>query len=202
VGDAPGPRIAAAGICLVGLTAPTLVAPASAGELTSASFRLVGSHLGALGSTGLTSTGPRFSSSGVSLGQSDALGWLGGTSTLTTTAPGFWPVVAGALPSLDVDGDGLASWIDDDDDGDGLLDAVETNTGMFVSSGDTGSDPVNPDSDGDGFGDGEEVAAGTDPNDDDSFPIPQIPLLPTWALAALACALAGAAARAGRGSRR
>lgn len=43
-----------------------------------------------------------------------------------------------------------------DSDGDGLDDAVETNTGMFVSLLDTGTDPNNPDTDGDGVLDGLE----------------------------------------------
>jgi alpha-tubulin suppressor-like RCC1 family protein len=57
-----------------------------------------------------------------------------------------------------------------DTDGDGLPDAVETNTGTFASESDTGTDPANPDSDGDGFNDGVEVAAGSNPNDADSTP--------------------------------
>jgi hypothetical protein len=52
-----------------------------------------------------------------------------------------------------------------DSDGDGLMNAVETNTGIFVSDKNTGSDPFNADSDGDGLSDGEEVANGSNPND-------------------------------------
>jgi len=44
-----------------------------------------------------------------------------------------------------------------DSDGDGLLDGVETNTGVFVDETDTGIDPNNPDTDGDGLWDGTEV---------------------------------------------
>ena len=44
-----------------------------------------------------------------------------------------------------------------DTDGDGLLDSVETNTGIFVDASDTGTDPNNPDTDGDGLNDGEEI---------------------------------------------
>jgi hypothetical protein len=58
------------------------------------------------------------------------------------------------------DGDGEGDACDADDDNDGLADAVETNTGVFVSPTNTGTSPLNPDTDGDGFGDGEEVAAG------------------------------------------
>ena len=45
----------------------------------------------------------------------------------------------------------------EDSDGDGLPDCVETNTGIYVSPSDTGTDPRNPDTDGDGLLDGEEV---------------------------------------------
>jgi len=48
-----------------------------------------------------------------------------------------------------------------DTDGDGLLDAVETNTGIYVSASDTGTDPNNPDTDGDGLNDNVETATGT-----------------------------------------
>ncbi len=71
----------------------------------------------------------------------------------------------------------LASCPTCDFDNDGLLDTVETNTGNFVSSSDTGTDPLNPDSDGDNLLDGVETGTGTfvdandtgtDPNDTDS----------------------------------
>lgn len=51
-----------------------------------------------------------------------------------------------------------------DSDNDGLFDDVETDTGIFVSANDTGSDPADSDSDDDGVDDGAEVLAGTDPN--------------------------------------
>lgn len=44
-----------------------------------------------------------------------------------------------------------------DTDNDRLPDAVETNTGIYVDSGNTGTDPNNPDTDGDGIEDGDEV---------------------------------------------
>jgi hypothetical protein len=46
---------------------------------------------------------------------------------------------------------------DVDSDGDGLPDSVETNTHVFVSRTDTGTDPKNWDSDADGIADGDEV---------------------------------------------
>lgn len=57
-----------------------------------------------------------------------------------------------------------------DRDSDGLLNGHETNTGVFVSSEDTGTDPDNPDSDGDGWQDGDEVALGTSPLDGNDAP--------------------------------
>lgn len=50
-----------------------------------------------------------------------------------------------------------------DTDSDGLDDTVETNTGVYVSPTDTGTDPNTADTDGDGVPDGLEVQGGTDP---------------------------------------
>jgi hypothetical protein len=58
-----------------------------------------------------------------------------------------------------------------DYDGDGIEDIYETNTGIYVSPTDTGTDPLDSDTDGDGFNDGDEIAAGTDPLNDLSFPV-------------------------------
>ncbi|MFZ9935796.1 MAG: autotransporter-associated beta strand repeat-containing protein [Luteolibacter sp.] len=64
-----------------------------------------------------------------------------------------------------------------DTDGDGFSDGVETNTGSWAGSTDTGTNPVNPDTDGDGLKDGvethtaiyvSETNAGCDPHDADS----------------------------------
>lgn len=55
--------------------------------------------------------------------------------------------------------------VDPDTDGDGLSNLVETNTGIYVSPTDTGTDPNDDDSDDDGLKDGEELATfTTDPN--------------------------------------
>ncbi len=57
----------------------------------------------------------------------------------------------------DFDDDGIGDVCDDDADGDGLLNFVETNTGIFVDETDTGTDPDIPDTDNDGLSDGVEV---------------------------------------------
>jgi hypothetical protein len=100
----------------------------------------------------------------------------------------------------DFDGDGSGDACDEDDDDDGLPDVVETNTGIFVSPSDTGTDPLDPDSDGDGFSDSEEVEAGSDPNDETSTPwsVIPIPSLTPSGLAILAMLLAIAALVAAR----
>jgi hypothetical protein len=52
----------------------------------------------------------------------------------------------------------------DDFDGDGINNASETDTGVFGSGIDTGSDPLVADTDEDGLDDGEELRLGSDPN--------------------------------------
>ncbi len=69
------------------------------------------------------------------------------------------------------DADPRGDVCDPDDDNDGLLDVVETNTGVFVSDTDTGTDPFNADSDGDGVDDLTEVAdPNRDPNINEGLP--------------------------------
>jgi hypothetical protein len=88
-----------------------------------------------------------------------------------------------------------------DDDLDGLPNAVETDTGIYIDQNDTGTDPYNPDtdgdglldgeevytdntdptlrdSDGDGFGDGAEITYGSDPNNPVAYPPPDGDLAP------------------------
>jgi hypothetical protein len=59
-----------------------------------------------------------------------------------------------------------------DSDGDGLKDGVETDTCVYVSVSNTGSDPLKVDTDGDGFSDGLEVGQGSLPCDPSSIPSP------------------------------
>ena len=58
-----------------------------------------------------------------------------------------------------------------DSDGDGLYDGPETNTGIWVSISDTGTNPLNKDSDGDSYWDNYEATHGTDPNVAGSIPV-------------------------------
>jgi DNA-binding beta-propeller fold protein YncE len=95
----------------------------------------------------------------------------------------------------DTDADTQGDACDADDDGDGLLDFYETDTGVFVSSFETGSDPLLADSDGDGFDDGAEVLAGSDPNDPQSTPTPAVPVLPASGVVALCLSLGALAVR-------
>jgi hypothetical protein len=101
----------------------------------------------------------------------------------------------------DFDGDSLGDACDADDDADGLLDAVETDTGTFVDANDTGTDPLDPDTDGDAFSDGDEVAAGTDPTDPASNPAAPVPSLTPAGAVLLAALLLAGAARVGRSPR-
>jgi hypothetical protein len=57
-----------------------------------------------------------------------------------------------------------------DTDLDGLRDNVETDTGVFVSATNTGTDPRLVDTDGDTFADGQEVFHASDPNDPSATP--------------------------------
>lgn len=93
------------------------------------------------------------------------------------------------------DGDVRGDLCDVDDDDDGLVNAVETGTGTFVGSNDTGTNSLNPDTDGDGYSDGAEVAAGTNPNDPGSSPSGQIPTLGGLGAALLVAALLAAGRR-------
>jgi predicted flap endonuclease-1-like 5' DNA nuclease len=60
---------------------------------------------------------------------------------------------------LDMDGDEICDGLDEDIDGDGIFNILETNTGVYNSTTDTGTDPLNPDTDGDGICDGPSAPA-------------------------------------------
>ena len=71
--------------------------------------------------------------------------------------------------NADTDGDGLTDDIEinsvtdplnADTDGDGVGDGAETDTGIWISSYDTGTDPLSNDTDGDGLTDGQESNSG------------------------------------------
>jgi len=73
----------------------------------------------------------------------------------------FFTVAAASI--IDSDLDGTADSLDTDDDNDGLLDTVETNTGTFVDATNTGSNPLIADTDQDAVNDGTEVTDGRNP---------------------------------------
>jgi hypothetical protein len=100
------------------------------------------------------------------------------------------------LGQQNFDDDAQGDACDSDDDNDGLLDVVETGTGVYVSPTNTGSNPLDTDSDDDGRLDGPEVANGWDPNNPLSpgpAPVPALPpggqLLLTGLLASAGAAL-------------
>jgi hypothetical protein len=88
-----------------------------------------------------------------------------------TATGGSWELVFSGLPpytyiyATATDGTGNTSEFsagpEPDTDGDGIPDIYETDTGVYVSPTNTGTDPTNPDSDGDGVCDGEGVVGGT-----------------------------------------
>jgi len=99
---------------------------------------------------------------------------------------------------LDFDSDGIGDVCDPDDDNDGLTDDDEINL--------YGTDPLDADSDNDTFTDGEEIAAGTNPTDPNSYPFSAIPALPFWGQVLLLLLVLGLgtlyAARRNTGARR
>jgi hypothetical protein len=77
------------------------------------------------------------------------------------------------LKGGDTDGDFIANPDDLDDDGDGLPDWVENDTGFFLDPNHTGTDPLVVDTDRDGISDFDEVMGGSDPTDPaDPIPAP------------------------------
>ena len=76
-----------------------------------------------------------------------------GWSDIDEVNCGSDPVDASDMP-VDLNGDGICDVLDLDWDDDGIPNANETDTGIYVDASDTGTDPWNPDTDGDGFCDG------------------------------------------------
>ena len=72
----------------------------------------------------------------------------------------------------------LTNDLNGDADDDGLPNSVETNSGIFLSENETGTDPNNPDTDGDGWNDGDEVRLGFSPLSAASSPRFAITLTP------------------------
>lgn len=115
-----------------------LAGAASAVELAGATYWIHGSNLNGGGN------------SGASLGQSEALGFSGSTTTLRTIAPGFWPIVAGGFPSLDSDLDGIQSFRDNcpfafnqtQTDSGGIDDATADGIGDACQCGDVDDDGI------------------------------------------------------------
>ncbi|MCB1690434.1 MAG: matrixin family metalloprotease [Halioglobus sp.] len=83
------------------------------------------------------------------------------SATITPSVLDNCPSVPNAAQP-DLDGDSAGDACDSDIDGDGLSNDDET--GIYLT------DPYDADSDDDTYSDGEEVAAGSDPNDDESVP--------------------------------
>jgi hypothetical protein len=174
-----------AGRCFATLLLPLVLGGSAGADLSSPSYAIRGGHVSAAASSGHVSAS--FSGGG-SLGQSEAIGLSGSLVDLTTHAPGFFPILRGAFPSLDLDGDGRPYFLDPDDDGDGLSDEAEAAIG---------TDSLLADTDGDGFDDGVEVAAGSDPTDALSTPgSHQLPALAPLARGLLALALVTVSDRA------
>ena len=130
--------------------------PADLGNIVGISASLVAGH-----ALALTADGTVVAWGDNSLGQADVPEGLSGVFALAA-AGGHSLVLYNAPP---------------DTDGDGIPDAYETNTGVYVSLTNTGTDPNKADTDGDGLPDGVETASyiyidatdtGTDPNVADS----------------------------------
>jgi sulfatase modifying factor 1 len=99
----------------------------------------------------------------------DASWSISGNGTVDTTALGNYTLTYSAS---DLSGNmaaevertiGVILDPDGDEDGDGLKNSVETDTGTFVSVTDTGTNPLVADTNNDGFTDGEALEAGLNP---------------------------------------
>lgn len=93
---------------------------------------------------------------------------------------GFDPNDAGSVPP-DLDTDGIPDAVDNDIDGDGVPNDADRFPADPTESSDLDNDGIgdnaDTDRDGDGFSNDEEIAAGTDPSDPDSYPDASPPTL-------------------------
>jgi len=99
--------------------------------------------------------------------------WDGSGIVDAADTEAFITAHAASDPATDLDADGLYTFFDVldflavydtgclDSDGDRLIDAVETNTGVYLGPMNTGTDPNLPDTDDDGLTDGDEVLGTT-----------------------------------------
>ena len=99
---------------LLAISSCVIATAAAAIDLSSANYRILGASVSGGGHGTMTSLSPspQIGALGASLGQSEALGFAGSPVNLRTIAPGFWPIVAGDFPTLDVDADGVAAYRD------------------------------------------------------------------------------------------
>jgi len=89
--------------------------------------------------------------------------WTGNRSCGRVTVWRMKPKSLPLIATLLLTPVGWLAAIPGDTDNDGLRDVVETNTGVYVSSSNTGSSPTVADTDGDSLPDGLEVNLGTSP---------------------------------------
>ncbi|DAC38377.1 MAG TPA: hypothetical protein HA286_00095, partial [Candidatus Poseidoniaceae archaeon] len=115
--------------------------------------------------------------SGTPTTPADAMTWTVWTNATGVAVP--WNLTIIVL--LDTDDDGMPDTLpegyigalveDLDDDNDGLLDVLETDTGIYLGPGNPGTNPLVVDTDADGWDDAEELICGHDPTDASDVPV-------------------------------